>query len=143
MPHRLYVFVRTDLPSMTPGKAMAHSGHAASQAAQRLQNTKNYKAWEGELGFGTQINLYAPWSEVITLLEQLPDSTPRGVVIDPSYPYEASIELRHLLPDNPPSIDKGNGLAVYFRVEATAAWIFVSEDHLDVVEKIKKFPLAT
>lgn len=37
MGHRLYIWIRSDLASMTPGKAAAQVAHAASQAAFRVR----------------------------------------------------------------------------------------------------------
>jgi len=68
MSYRLYVIIRSDLESMTPGKAAAQVAHAASQAAWNLKGDTHYSSWANEPsnefgeephyeGFGTTIVL--------------------------------------------------------------------------------------
>jgi peptidyl-tRNA hydrolase len=66
--YKLYVFLRSDLESLTPGKAAAQVAHAASQCADRYKHEKTagvkylaefYKEWCGDRGFGTTIVLDA------------------------------------------------------------------------------------
>lgn len=144
--HRLYVFVNTDLPSMTPGKAMAHSGHAANAAVFRLRNTATgielLNDWEGDLGFGTQINLYAPWTDVEDLVEASKSVYWCGLVNDPTYPYLASSELLNLLPNKLLALDQGDGKHMYFREQVTAAWFFCKDGQHSLSARLKEFPLA-
>jgi hypothetical protein len=137
--HRLYVFVNTDLPSMTPGKA-------ANATVYKIRNTsgtsKVLSEWEGNLGFGTQINLYAPWETVLSLIETFRGVYPCGVVNDPTYPYIASSELLDLLPNKILAIDRKDGNHMYFRAQDTAAWFFCTEDNIELGNVMKVWPLA-
>lgn len=147
MPHKLYVFVNTDLKSMTPGKAMAHSGHAANHAAHIMNMGVNGKRlieeWGDELGFGTQINVYAPWAEVRTLIYQHINRHYCGLVTDPSYPFEADTELAKYLPSDITPIYKGNGRSIFFRKQETAAWVFVADGcDITLASIMAAYPLA-
>ncbi len=55
---RLYVLMRSDLPSLNPGKAMAHAAHAANQFTFEYGNNPNVKRWQQDAnGFGTTVCL--------------------------------------------------------------------------------------
>jgi hypothetical protein len=104
----LYVIVRNDLASMNPGKAEAHSGHAASAFlydafVKHKKSSSLYKmakSWAGKRGFGTQINLDGSIDDIettVTYLESndfitIPSSSNNAIVfydyiIDKTYPY--------------------------------------------------------
>ena len=82
----LYVFVNTDLPSMNPGKAQAHSGHAANAFIHQhvIKPMRNgvTEVWSPvaewmaatPFGFGTQINLKGTWRDVINTAAQVEES---------------------------------------------------------------------
>ena len=105
----LYVFVRTDLQSMNPGKAQAHSGHAANafineNVIEKMQGgdkiDKNIWNWmqSTEHGFGTQINLKASWPEVFKAVELALDQRfHAGIISDPTYPYIVDDEIFGLI----------------------------------------------
>jgi hypothetical protein len=106
--NRLYVFLRSDLDSMTPGKAAAQVAHAASQAAYKHYGSGNgtpvhwpYREWENSpwdgateidrdedlLGFGTTIVLDAGHMRNGVPRDKLDRlGYVHGVVRDPSYP---------------------------------------------------------
>lgn len=147
----LYIFVRTEMPSMTPGKAQAHSGHAANAFVfenfiKTKSNNALVKAWihnETAQGFGTQINLKGSWDQITDAVTQ---AISRGVianfVTDPTYPYEVDAEVFELLSDGIHSADpvfKDNGRVVCFRAEQTAAYIFGDKEELESI--VGKFPL--
>ena len=109
--YKLFVFLRSDLESMTPGKAAAQVAHAASQAAFFLRENPEFNKWEYSAadhmaadggfapdcykGFGTTIVLDAG------SLSELPESlwfdvTAKGRVTDPSYPLKDG-KKTHLL----------------------------------------------
>jgi hypothetical protein len=144
----LYVFVRTDLPSMTPGKAQAHSGHAANafineHYIKRL-NLGNgicdsVREWMAStpFGFGTQINLKAPWDEVLGIVEAVNrdgDGIAADVIVDPTYPYVVDGEIMPLIDRDRHTVDPidiGNGRFACHRREATAAYVFGYKEDLE------------
>ena len=98
----LYVIVRNDIPSMNPGKAEAHSGHAASKFVYDAMKGKSkpgnsrFKKWvEAADGFGTQINLNGSIEDIICIEDYLDDvnsfHVPHDIetarVVDPTYPF--------------------------------------------------------
>lgn len=116
--NRLYVIIRSDMDSMTPGKAAAQVGHASTQAAILLTMNENpiFNAWKNEAilervktsrfpshafaGFGTQIVLDGGSGdnlegEYYTLFDDSPDF-PAGMVVDPSYPIRDGSIVHHL-----------------------------------------------
>ena len=151
----LYVFVNTDLPSMTPGKMAAHSGHAANafvfknyivpnQAAQKVSDSVFGWMSQTRFGFGTQINLKAPWHEVVMLVNELENSSIAfaEMIFDPTYPYIVDREVVKLIDktlhtSSPVQLDNGNYLCC--RKEATAAYIFGDKRALEVY--VGKYPL--
>jgi hypothetical protein len=93
---RLYILMRTDMASMTPGRACAQAAHAQSEfeayidtaahAAQRVNTElfKDYDLWKGNYNFGTVIILGAEYSQIeYFFLESFEGY--RGRVIDPEY----------------------------------------------------------
>ena len=101
----LYVIVRNDLESMNPGKAEAHSGHAACQfmyenVVQKLEGNIGVndivKVWmKAGNGFGTQINLDGSFEDICSIEDYLENLICWGgkdvilykEVLDPTYPY--------------------------------------------------------
>lgn len=57
--HVLYIFMRSDMDSMTRGRACAQAAHAANQFAKYVNiNNEAYRAWyNAGNGFGTTIVL--------------------------------------------------------------------------------------
>lgn len=147
----LYVAVREDLASMTPGKAMAHSGHAASRVAHLYSDTDLYHVWAKQAaGFGTQINLSIPFEEwsVIHHMAML-HSIPASFVLDPTYPFIVPVELLSLIDKNqltsePVAINDKRYACT--RKETTAMFVFLDRDNDKHVEfhaaYLKKFPRA-
>ena len=155
----LYVFVRTDLPSMTPGKAQAHSGHAANafineHYIRRLNRGDKIDdpilEWMAATpnGFGTQINLKAPWCEVEDLVTSLVKSdggtrtAVAEVIADPTYPYIVDAEVVRLIDPKVHTeipFDLEDGRFVCHRREATAAYVFGYKDDLEPF--VGKYPL--
>lgn len=150
----LYVFVRTDMPSMTPGKAQAHSGHAANafvnqHAIKPLQAGKRMPGEVAEwiattpYGFGTQINLKGEWDDVVNTVASVCESGGIGeLVVDPTYPYIVDAEVVHLIdPRNHTAepVDLGNGKFLCHRNETTAAYVFGYKNELK--RYVGEFPL--
>jgi hypothetical protein len=150
----LYIIVRTDMPSMTIGKAMAHSGHAANAFV--FENyinpfindqPVNYAVtqWisETKQGFGTQINLKANWDDAQTTLTAVQSAgLICNYVTDPTYPYEVNSEIFKLLDNslhvNDP-VKLANGNYMCFRREITAIYFFGMKSQLQPF--LKDFPL--
>lgn len=154
----LYVFVRTDMPSMTPGKAQAHSGHAANafvhkHIVKRLENGLTGLALDSSVvewmnstnqGFGTQINLKGDWANVVAThfsvymhLDIISD-----IVTDPTYPYIVDAEVLELIPKElhtvqPIKLD--NGKVLCHRRESTAIYFFGTKERLKPF--VGEFPL--
>lgn len=141
----LYVFVRTDMPSMTPGKAQAHSGHAANafvhkHVVKKLQKNKlldpDVLKWTEatEQGFGTQINLKGNWADVCKAHEAaLAAGVITDVVLDPTYPYIVDAEMVELIKPAMHAIEPialDNGKFVCHRPENTAIYFFGMKDQL-------------
>lgn len=139
----LYVVVNNELKSMNPGKAQAHSGHAASQLAFAILDDPNhsfrpvYRAWADNRGFGTQMNLRpkkgVKFQEVFDLAFFMPRNVHySGVIIDPTYPYEVDEETFSLITPSihtlePKYVEKKK---VYrcFREQSTAAYFFLNPE---------------
>lgn len=131
----LYILMRTDLPSMNAGKAMAQASHASNAFVHRKENkgtanetvNKAYDLWKNETGqgFGTVLVLGCNREELTAIIDNV-----KGVndvmgeeVIDPTYPYQVTGEIANLLnPDMP--IYKGDGLFVLTRQEITCGYVF-------------------
>lgn len=146
----LYVFVRTDLPSMTPGKAQAHSGHAANAFVYKhyimkhtpINPVPDWVECCGQ-GFGTQVNLKASWEQITdTVYKAHQQGFAADIITDPTYPYEVDKEIYNLLPiglHTATPVFKDNGRVVCFREEQTAAYIFGLKEDLEPI--VGHFPL--
>jgi len=95
----LYVFMRTDLPDHTPGKALAQCNHAGTEFVVRAGEIMGresedsdlraaFKEWCDETGtFGTCIVLGISHSELLALEAAFRDyALLSGLVVDPTYP---------------------------------------------------------
>jgi peptidyl-tRNA hydrolase len=147
----LYVIVRTNLDSMNPGKAQAHSGHAACAFMYRQYNPhakeiiQGFSEWVKSTpqGFGTQFNLKAnDWFMDIINLELFANEHgyPFDRIIDPTYPFEVSEEVLHLLsPEFKENAVKKGNKYLCFREEETAAYIFGRKSDLKLQQALKPF----
>lgn len=114
--YKLYVFARSDLDSMTPGKLAAQVAHAASQAARDAYASGEsslaavaYSEWEKSAnGFGTTIvkdgeslgdivYTEAVAGNLVPTALDYADPLMTGVVHDPSYPVRDGEHI-HLIP---------------------------------------------
>lgn len=107
---RLYVVVRTDMASMTPGRIAAQVSHATSQFHEYMHHddTKNFpidrsnfRIWKENRDFGTTIVLEANCS-LDELLQQSysMNHSGTGVTIDPEYVLRDGI-VTHIIPNVP------------------------------------------
>jgi len=146
----LYVCVRTELPSMTPGKAQAHSAHAANafvyenliRVGEPDQLSTIWMA-QTDQGFGTQINLKAAWEDVIAAFRLAVDrNITAGIITDPTYPYEVDSEILPLINQSIHTADpayRGDDRWVCFRSEQTAAYFFGLRSQLEPI--LGRWPL--
>ena len=104
----LYVIMRTDLVSLTAGKAMAQANHAFGALKQRIRSCvvrqKDYLTWQESTPqeFGTVIVLGGSEGEIQTTLNdirRLNLPVVAGWVHDPTYPIQDG-EVTHLIPLN-------------------------------------------
>lgn len=102
----LYIIMRTDMASLTPGKAMAQACHAGNHFQSRFGREKYFKQWakQGD-GFGTTIVLEGVCME---LIQEYVDNALligtdaemnvfAGFVTDETYPVEDG-NVTHTLP---------------------------------------------
>lgn len=160
----LYLFPRTDIASMNPGKAMAHTAHGANAFVHTIKQmatngdavTKHFggdlravfTAWETATpqGFGTTIVLQAPWSDVLITISSLNswNTIHTGISTDPTYPYVVSNEIADYIPldvDTMPRHPGAPGHTVMYRKEDTCAWVFGMKDNPYIKSALGKYPL--
>lgn len=137
----LYILVRTDLPSMNAGKAMAQASHASNAFLHHCNTTFGrdpstidtdglVAKWTGETpqGFGTVLVLGVTEAQMRSAVKV---ATAVGfiseVVNDPTYPYLVGKEEAKLIPesvDTHPRITLQNGQVVMHRSEDPTAYVF-------------------
>lgn len=112
---RLYVIVREDMASMTPGRVAAQVAHAHGCAERALIKCKEWLEWKGDRGFGTTIVLsnfddyYKVYLNFTDLgKELLKGSIVSGVVVDSTYPIK-------------------DGNTTHFVSVSTCMWVFVTD----------------
>lgn len=146
----LYILMRTDLPSMNAGKAMAQASHASNAFVHTYGEggASGIEDWQNatDQGFGTVMVLAATGPEIDTALRAAEAyGLACGKVIDPSYPYKTDIELASLIPTSVDTIPRqinGNQVTLW-RNEMTCAYIFGPKDDTilrDVVGSFKLHP---
>ena len=155
----LYLFPRTDLDSMNPGKAMAHTAHGANAFVHAMRQEPDladrdpelmatFTAWENATpqGFGTTIVLQATWNDMKTV-NQILSTVPgvsAGLSTDPTYPYVVSNEVADLIPesvDTMPRHPGAPGQTVMYRSEVTCVWVFGMKDNPRVESALRRFNL--
>lgn len=141
----LYILMRTDLPSMNPGKAMAQASHASNAFVFAMKEAREdglhtfepslepmgplFDAWQAEThqGFGTVLVLGVTEEQMQTavdLAKRLGFAS--DTVLDPTYPAHLDKEAVDLVDESVwtlspvPAGDK----MVTFRSEETSAYVF-------------------
>jgi len=132
----VYVLLRTDLPSMNPGKAAAQVHHAGVQMMakhgkrQLVQDYIKDGIQQGAVYFNTTLVLGATLDDIIQR-GQMADATGEDVVVfntvvDPSYPFFVeNTEIAGLIPQTDTTkVVKHltNGKVLMVREEVTCAW---------------------
>lgn len=100
-----FTFMRTDLASMNPGKAVAHGAHAASMFEMQMRDVTDEAVlaaltkWRASAGtFGTAITLAVNGRELDATVANLKQAGYQaGVVHDPTYPVMDGA-VCHLIP---------------------------------------------
>lgn len=134
---RLYILMRNDLPSMSPGRAMAQASHAANAFIGKYGHRKDVKAWQKETGqyFGTAIVLAASASDIKDVLLNLRE--PNDFIVDPEYGVKTTKELLDLMHPlrilSKMSIVNPDGTAIVFKREMTCAYVFGTKSALDPI----------
>lgn len=99
--HKLFIFMRSDLDSLNPGKAMAQAAHAANQFWFNCVSGEAQQEWLDQAKyFGTTIVLDADnYSWSLHDLKNLFTASEGefGVVHDPTYPVKDGMTT-HLIP---------------------------------------------
>lgn len=144
--YKLYILMRTDLPSMNPGKAMAQGAHAANLFSHRWSKSPRYKAWAKEgNGFGTTITLAVNKQQLEDIVARAAKKGEwAGVVMDSTYPYIVSPEIAGLInkkhhSDDPVELE--NGKMLLFRNEVTCGFLFVEDGSPSQAELVGELPL--
>lgn len=128
---RLYILVRTDLPSLCKGKLGAQTSHASNAFIFQHPAAENpeVKAWQEQTdqGFGTVITLAATIDDINTIIRDQPAHALWNTVVDPTYPFEVDEEIFHLLPTDvhtatPKQMKNGNWACA--REEVTCMYYF-------------------
>jgi len=95
----LYILMRNDLDSLTPGKGMAQAAHAACAFTIKMDVRDLYDEWWiGRQGFGTTVVLAASLDQIKVMVEQYAeqDKLIAGIVRDESYPVKDGAETYHI-----------------------------------------------
>ena len=128
--------MRTDLPSMNPGRAMAQAAHAANQFIHEYGKQAAVKAWQKDAnGFGTTICLASTKREIEEIVKAAKiKGFCTGLVYDPTYKFDVSAELSPLIYTiflSAPTIVKDDGSRIMFRNELTCAYLFIDQNSPD------------
>ncbi len=146
-----YCLVRTDLPSLGAGKAIAHAMHAGNQMTWRevvMPMSKGEEPNEDVMewhrmagGFGTTIALgdknqldFKTIGAVVEAAKKL--GFVADLVVDPTYPYLVDYELVGLIDPSVHTMDPVSGPPGYkvcFRKEVTTAYVFGDKEPLKVL----------
>jgi hypothetical protein len=167
----LYILMRTDLPSMNAGKAMAQASHASNAfthkfanenvgvSAPKLFHAANDWMKETKQGFGTVLVLGATYDEIVKVREwdigmsstdpeHLKDEKPLWMfeeVVDPTYPYIVNSEIAGLIDKNihtgESPIELESGDCLCLRNEVTCAYLFADKNNEQIKELLGELTL--
>lgn len=146
----LYILMRTDLPSLNCGKACAQASHAANifesvmlEEGLNVHTKALFKAWKGNLGFGTCIVLGCKLDELKSIVDVANKGTSiSGMVLDPTYPFLVEKEVTDLLNDDVEVTEtEVNDKVVCLREEFTCGFIFGHKEDIEgYVKGLKLHP---
>ena len=128
----VYVLVRNDLNSLTPGKAASQVHHAGVQMASKHHSSELVQKYisagqiEGADHFSTTITLSANMQEIETAMARIKNivSCVYDIVIDPSYPFLVDPEMTSFLMSNKDVtyVSSTGTKDLFTRQELTVAW---------------------
>jgi len=128
----VYVLIRNDLPSLTPGKAAAQVHHAGVQMISKyghlptVQNYVNSGKSDGADHFSTTITLSATMQDIETAMARIKnvENCVYDIVIDPAYPFLVDPEITPFLTGNQDIeyVSSTGDKDLFTRNELTVAW---------------------
>ena len=139
--------MRTDIPSMNPGKAMAQASHSSNAFVHRVLKNRELpdelahqsKSWgeQTKQGFGTVLVLGCEMNDIKSVRSYCEGMQPEDIlfdeVVDPTYPYIVNGEIKDLISgpthtNIPHELESGD--FVCFREEITCAYLFADKEDL-------------
>jgi hypothetical protein len=146
----LYILMRTDLPSMNAGRAMAQASHAANQFIHENERLADggenmlVKQWAMETrgGFGTAIVLSATLDDIERAVKNVGPTERAAKVVDPSYGRMVSTEVANFIPaydDVEPRVENGKN-TTFYRSEVTCAYVFGWSHNLEHLKVLSLHP---
>jgi peptidyl-tRNA hydrolase len=145
----LYILMRTDLPSMNAGKAMAQASHASNAFVKMAEGDPHperaslTKAWaeETKQGFGTVLVLGCNGEQMKRIVaDARTNILIAGLVLDPTYPYRVSGEIANII--DPENVYDNTKEVTLVRAEHTCGFVFGDKDGLagSVVAELRLHP---
>lgn len=142
----LYIIIRSDLPSLNPGKAIAQAVHCGNILIWNNRELDLIKEWAGAMGYGVTITLKAPLHEIKYAIERAKEFgiwNISGLMVDRTYPIVIPADSLGLVDQTklsaPFRFTDENKAVVLYREETTCAYIFGGKDELKPV--LGKFEL--
>lgn len=139
--------MRTDLPSMNAGKAMAQASHASNAFIKYHGSKNSVKEWEKQThqGFGTVLILAATLDKIDKIFSgAYPHIKAMDIITDPTYPYIVNSEIKNLIDmtrhtGEIKKLESGDFLC--FRSEITCAYLFGEKEDIEqYVSHLKLHP---
>ena len=140
--------MRSDLPSLNAGKAMAQAAHAANALTAEWGDTDLVKDYSNKKHqFGTCIVLGVDKATLVARLKKaqsLEWTIPWGSVVDETYPFNTNTEIAALIPKSrmtAPPILKEENRVVLFRRELTCGYLLVEDGSSNQKTLVSDLPL--
>ena len=163
----LYLLMRTDIPSMNPGKLGAQTSHVTNAFENKIQDLiktnpreneyviEGYKKWKSSTsqGFGTAICLGI--DDWLNLIITIKDNIQRDktiisisdVIVDPSYPCQVprevalylNLKIDKLYEKGCSFVMTDSPIATFLRPEKVGGYVFGDKEELST--HLKDFPL--
>src|SRR5438046_6575253 len=124
----LYILMRTDLGSLTPGRKMAQSSHASNAFIHEYGNRKDVQEWQKQTkqGFGTAIVLSIDMIDLPSLIQEVKHAKfPCGWVVDPTYSIKITREIYDMIPAyfrSIPPVFNEDGSIIFYKEETTCSY---------------------